>query len=79
MQRPGPLQELPLDRFLLSNPNLSAIKSNKRPLSPSDPTLFSPAKRRILNEEGIFSPEKSWKGPLAPRVLWRLQPVSMIF
>jgi len=63
MQRPGPLQELPLDRFLLSNPNLSAIKSNKRPLSPSDPTLFSPAKRRILNEEGIFSPEKSWKGP----------------
>lgn len=66
MQRPGPLQDLPLDRFLLSNPNLSAsaIKSNKRPLSPSGPTLFSPAKRRILNEEGIFSPEKSWKGPL---------------
>jgi len=66
MQRPGPLQDLPLDRFLLSNPNLSAsaIKSNKRPLSPSGPTLFSPAKRRILNEEGIFSPEKSCKGPL---------------
>ncbi|KIM46347.1 hypothetical protein M413DRAFT_24085 [Hebeloma cylindrosporum] len=66
MKRPGPLQELPLDRFLLSNPNLSAsaIESNKRPLSPGGPTLFSPAKRRILNEEGIFSPEKSWKGPL---------------
>jgi len=66
MQRPGPLQEVPLDQFLLPNPNLSAsaVKSNKRPLSSSSPTLFSPTKRRILNVEGIFSPDKSWKGPL---------------
>ncbi|KAG6877244.1 hypothetical protein C0992_010470 [Termitomyces sp. T32_za158] len=51
MDRPGPLKDLPLDHFLPDNPNLS----RKRPLS-SVPVLVSPAKRRILNEEGIYSP-----------------------
>ena len=70
MRRPGPLQELPLERFLPSNPNLppvspfKSVRPNKRPLSPGGPSLFSPAKRRILNEEGIFSPEKTLKSPM---------------
>lgn len=51
MHRPGPLKDLPLDQFLPVNPNLS----RKRPLSPA-PVLSSPAKRRILSEEGIYSP-----------------------
>ncbi|KAF9006539.1 hypothetical protein BDQ17DRAFT_1351919 [Cyathus striatus] len=66
MYHPGPLQELPLELFM-PNPNLlnpTSFKSNKRPLSPSAPILYSPAKRRILNEEGIFSPEKTRKTPL---------------
>jgi hypothetical protein len=29
--------------------------------------LYSPAKRRILNEEGIFSPEKIYKSPISVR------------
>ncbi|KAG6868170.1 hypothetical protein C0993_006838 [Termitomyces sp. T159_Od127] len=51
MDRPGPLKDLPLDQFLPINPN----HSRKRPPSPV-PVLFSPAKRRILDEEGIYSP-----------------------
>lgn len=63
MRRPGPLQELPFEQFL---PISSARKSrpNKRPLSP---TLYSPVKRRILNEEGIFSPEKTIKSTVSSR------------
>jgi hypothetical protein len=61
MPRIGPLRELPLDQFLPQNPNL---RPNKRPLSP---ILYSPAKRRILNEEGIFSPEKTRKSPISVR------------
>ncbi|KAF8165498.1 hypothetical protein B0H34DRAFT_689390 [Crassisporium funariophilum] len=72
MPRPQPLQELPLERFLPSNPNLphstaslKPTKTNKRPLSPGGPILYSPTKRRILNDEGIFSPDKMWKTPIS--------------
>ncbi|KAF8076602.1 hypothetical protein FPV67DRAFT_1472030 [Lyophyllum atratum] len=61
MPRPGPLQELPLEQFLPSNPNLPTT-SRKRPLSPGGPNLFSPAKRRILNEEAIFETPLSRRG-----------------
>ncbi|GLB34004.1 hypothetical protein LshimejAT787_0108880 [Lyophyllum shimeji] len=68
MPRRGPLLELPLELFLPANPNLpNRTTSHKRPLSPGGPSLFSPAKRRILNEEGIFSPAKSVKSPLPAR------------
>ncbi|KAG6833949.1 hypothetical protein H0H87_007960 [Tephrocybe sp. NHM501043] len=50
MPRPGPLQELPLDHFL---PPSLAPASLKR----TGDVLFSPAKRRILNEEGIYTPK----------------------
>ena len=58
-----PLQDLSIDRFLQPNP--SNPRPNKRPLSPGGPSLYSPAKRRILNEEGILSPEKPWKSPIS--------------
>ncbi|KAJ6515666.1 hypothetical protein C8R45DRAFT_810054 [Mycena sanguinolenta] len=55
MRRPGPLQDLPLDLFLPPNPNLPQKSSGtKRVHSPGGPSLFSPQKRRILEEEGIF-------------------------
>ncbi|KII94930.1 hypothetical protein PLICRDRAFT_80430, partial [Plicaturopsis crispa FD-325 SS-3] len=63
MRRAGPLQELPLDHFLPSK-STAPQKSNKRPHSPGVPSLFSPAKRRILTAEGIFSPEKTMKSSL---------------
>ncbi|KAF9569009.1 hypothetical protein CPC08DRAFT_702130 [Agrocybe pediades] len=70
MQRPGPLKELPLDRFLPSNSLLTPAPSkparnNKRPLSPGGASLFSPAKRRILREDGIYSPERTCKPSLS--------------
>lgn len=63
MQRPGPLLELPLERFLPSHPNTpsKSVRSHKRPLSPGSPISYSPTKRRILNSEGIFACEKSCK------------------
>lgn len=63
MQRPGPLQELPLERFLPTHPNppSKSVRSHKRPLSPGSPNPFSPTKRRILNSEGIFASEKTCK------------------
>lgn len=63
MPRPGPLQDLPLDRLLPHPPS----RPHKRPLSPGGPSLYSPAKRRILNQEGIFSPEKTIKSPISTR------------
>jgi len=63
-----PLQDLPLDHFLQPNPDLpnpSNSRPNKRPFSPGGPTLYSPAKRRILSEEGIFPPAKPWKSPIS--------------
>jgi hypothetical protein len=70
MVRPGPLQQLPLEQFLPLNTNLSSttkLRPNKRPRSPGGPNLYSPAKRRILNEEGIFSPERTTKSPIFRR------------
>ncbi|PPR04056.1 hypothetical protein CVT24_010632 [Panaeolus cyanescens] len=65
MNRREPLAELPLDQFLTSESSLfRSSRNKKRPLSPGTPTLFSPTKRRILNEEGVFSPEKTIKAPL---------------
>ena len=63
MQRPGPLQELPLERFLPThtNPPSKSVRSHKRPLSPGSPNLYSPTKRRILNSEGILASEKTCK------------------
>ena len=66
MQRPGPLQELPLERFLSTCPlNLpsKSVRSHKRPLSPGCPNPYSPTKRRIL--EGVFAPEKTCKTPMS--------------
>ncbi|KAG6916709.1 hypothetical protein DXG01_005658 [Tephrocybe rancida] len=60
-RRPGPLQDLPIEHFIPLNPNLPS--SRKRPLSPGEPILYSPAKRRILNEEGFHTP----KSPLSAR------------
>ena len=61
MRRPGPLKELPLDLFLPNNVQSHIIfkpTPNKRPVCP-DPVPLSPAKRRILNEELFFSPERT--------------------
>ncbi|KAJ4479323.1 hypothetical protein J3R30DRAFT_2745916 [Lentinula aciculospora] len=69
--RPGPLCEWPLDRFLPSSSTQVKLsgnsRPNKRPLSPGGPSLFSPTKRRILTQEGIFSPEKTMKSSFGGR------------
>ncbi|KAJ3575806.1 hypothetical protein NP233_g840 [Leucocoprinus birnbaumii] len=52
----APLQDMPLEQFLLPPTTSSSSKlgtSTKRPVSPGTPVLYSPAKRRILNEEGL--------------------------
>jgi hypothetical protein len=69
MHRPGPLQELPLERFLPTHPNppSKSVRSHKRPLSPGSPNLYSPTKRRILNSEGIYASEKTCKTPMSLR------------
>ncbi|KAF8639699.1 hypothetical protein AX17_000961 [Amanita inopinata Kibby_2008] len=66
MPHSGPLQDLPLERFLPPNPNplQPNIRPSKRPLSPGGPNLLSPAKRRILNEEGLLLTDKA-KTPLS--------------
>lgn len=71
-KRPGPLRELPLEHFSQES---VPVRSNKRPLSPGAPNLFSPAKRRILNQEGIFSPEKSVKSPFSDSGSGRFAPM----
>ncbi|KAG6842008.1 hypothetical protein C0991_003534 [Blastosporella zonata] len=53
MPRPGPLQEISLDHFLPQSPT----RKRPLPLSPGELLLYSPAKRRILNEEGIYTPK----------------------
>ena len=68
-QRPGPLRDLPLEPFVHppgpdSMASAKQTRSNKRQLSPGQPSLFSPTKRRILFEEGIHLPEKTVKMPL---------------
>ncbi|KAH0587801.1 hypothetical protein J132_06144 [Termitomyces sp. J132] len=47
MDRPGPLKDIPLACFV-------PAAARKRPLSPAPP--LSPAKRRILHQEGIYTP-----------------------
>ncbi|KDQ64323.1 hypothetical protein JAAARDRAFT_201682 [Jaapia argillacea MUCL 33604] len=73
--RAGPLKDLPLDQFPPTDPNVnsaSPFKSpHKRPLSPGVPSLYSPTKRRILNEEGIFSPDRMLKSPVSSSGLGR--------
>ncbi|TFY55952.1 hypothetical protein EVG20_g9125 [Dentipellis fragilis] len=64
-----PLADLPLERFLPASTDANIPRhatspfkqpgSNKRPLSPTGPTPFSPAKRRILEQEGLLSPPKT--------------------
>ncbi|KIJ20339.1 hypothetical protein PAXINDRAFT_7588 [Paxillus involutus ATCC 200175] len=49
-----PLQDLPLEQFI--TPSLATTKTPrklKRPLSPSQSTPLNPAKRRVLDAEGI--------------------------
>jgi len=63
MSRPGPLQDWPLTQALASNfragaPPPSSKRPHKRPRSPGAPNLVSPAKRRILSQEGLYSPKK---------------------
>ncbi|KAF5358973.1 hypothetical protein D9758_004782 [Tetrapyrgos nigripes] len=75
-QRP-PLRDLPLDRFI-TNPNLpqpSFARPSKRPRSPDRPSQFSPTKRRILADEGVFSPDKTVKSPFRGRPI--ATPVSL--
>ena len=65
--RPGPLCDLPLERFV-DRPFTPTTprRAHKRPLSPGTPNLFSPTKRRILAQEGVFSPEKTVKSSIVP-------------
>ncbi|KAF9534750.1 hypothetical protein CPB83DRAFT_888721 [Crepidotus variabilis] len=61
-----PLQELPLDKFLLAVHDSSGTKqsrTNKRPLSPGDISVVSPAKRRNLAAQGVFPSEIPFKSP----------------
>ncbi|KZT72564.1 hypothetical protein DAEQUDRAFT_762853 [Daedalea quercina L-15889] len=65
-----PLQDLPLEQFLLPNDNIaSPNRVIKRPLSPGGPSRRSPAKRRILAIDGACSPQKSSENhdPSSPR------------
>ena len=65
--RSGPLCDLPLERFTdLRFIPTTPRRAHKRPLSPGTPNLFSPTKRRILAQEGVFSPEKTIKSSIAP-------------
>jgi len=67
--RPGPLRDLPLERFIdVPFPLIHTTprRTHKRPLSPGTPNLFSPTKRRILAQEGVFSPEKTVKSSIVP-------------
>lgn len=67
--RPGPLRDLPLDKFVdVRVPSVPATpqRTHKRPLSSVTPNLFSPTKRRILAQEGVLSPEKTVKSSIIP-------------
>ena len=67
--RPGPLRDLPLERFIdvpFTPIPTTPQRAHKRPLSPGTPNLFSPTKRRILAQEGVFSPEKTIKSFIVP-------------
>lgn len=47
-----PLQDLPLEQFLTPD-SVKTPRKYKRPLSPSQTTPLNPAKRRVLDAEGI--------------------------
>lgn len=67
--RPGPLRDLPLERFIdvpFTPIPTTPRRTHKRPLSPGTPNLFSPTKKRILAQEGVFSPEKTIKSSFVP-------------
>lgn len=55
------------ERFLAPIPatNTTPTKSTLRSKRPLSPTIYSPAKRRILNEEGIFTPIVKPRGTLS--------------
>lgn len=61
MRHLEPLHELPLEEFLPPDLNTLQVPSRpgKRPLSPGVSKLLSPAKRRILNEQGLLISEKA--------------------
>ncbi|KAL4241959.1 hypothetical protein ABKN59_000668 [Abortiporus biennis] len=63
-----PLQELPLEQFLLTNnddPNNdlnhspTSSHTSKRPLSPSSYSFLSPAKRRVMDTNIFFTPPRA--------------------
>ncbi|KAL1760142.1 hypothetical protein FB107DRAFT_270533 [Schizophyllum commune] len=64
--RRAPLREMPLDLFVAQPRPIKtnifgaspSSRPNKRPHSPGDVGMYSPAKRRILEVEGIISPQK---------------------
>ncbi|KAL1675394.1 hypothetical protein EV122DRAFT_281047 [Schizophyllum commune] len=65
--RRAPLREIPLDLFVAPQPRSiktnifgasPSSRPNKRPHSPGDVGMYSPAKRRIMEVEGIISPQK---------------------
>ena len=67
--RPGPLRDLPLERFIdvsFTHIPTTPRRTHKRPISPGTPNLFSPTKKRILAQEGVFSPEKTIKSAIVP-------------
>ncbi|KAF9782968.1 hypothetical protein BJ322DRAFT_185583 [Thelephora terrestris] len=67
--RPGPLRELPLEQFVAAPFTpipTTPRRAHKRSISPGTPNLFSPTKRRILAQEGVFSPEKTIKSSIVP-------------
>ncbi|KIJ70149.1 hypothetical protein HYDPIDRAFT_23288 [Hydnomerulius pinastri MD-312] len=79
-----PLQDLPLEQFITASLSASAtIKSprkHKRPLSPSRTTPFNPAKRRVLDAEGIpFANSIPTTSPASrpmPSLLYSMQSVT---
>ncbi|KAN0097417.1 hypothetical protein V8E55_001863 [Tylopilus felleus] len=56
-----PLQDLPLEQFHAPAiiPGSKTSRKHKRPLSPSHTTPLNPAKRRVLDAEGILSPNNA--------------------
>jgi len=58
-----PLEELPLYQFLPAVQDSKHSRNNKRPLSPGGAALLSPAKRRNLAGQDMFSPERTFQSP----------------
>jgi len=58
-----PLEELPLHQFLIAVQDSKHSRNNKRPLSPGGTAILSPAKRRNLAGQDMFSPERTFQSP----------------